>query len=272
MSFDDFVNYASIAAVVFAVQLFLSLGLLFLAMFFNNDRFAGVLDRNLFWVGFACSWLCITLILINSAWLLIIIPIILLAIAGWIVIKSIKSVNERATNNFIENETPTDLAVTITNNAKRLWGAAPVYVLPKTIPYDEHQLAERANLLVVEITEALTKSPISSRKKALLMRQARKVPVGIVESAWKLARLRRLQSLTDDQVVHAEAFDMESKRLQAMRDSVNLLASLPLSLMRLELAHDERYMDRIIEDLTENNRRLRDQTDAFAEVRAASLH
>jgi hypothetical protein len=132
-------------------------------------------------------------------------------------------------------------------------------------------VTRRAYLLLGEVEDTLKKSPITSEKKVLLMKQAAEIPDNVVQVTGKLEQLRRISRLAkSDGDVQREALDLEAQLHAAAEDSVELLASVPLSLIRLELAHRDTGIDGIVAGLRESNRRMRDLAEAYDEVRLGS--
>jgi len=200
--------------------------------------------------------------------------VILLATVGAAVGYALNGVTSKARNGFIKSDDPNTLATrrAVINRLRRIWRKPPILVVPKSkIKREEQELAERANVLIVEIQAALEKSTISPEKKTILMRQVRAVPASITEALWRLYRLRKLQELPYDQNHLQEAADLEAKALATIQGSVDGLMAMPLSLMRLEMAQADGSADRFIAELSELNKRLRDQTDAYLEVHSKSV-
>ena len=57
-----------------------------------------------------------------------------------------------------------------------------------------------------------------------------------------------------------------------MNQSVELLASLSVSLVQVELARGDRSADRLLADLDESNKRLVDLSSAYAESKQLSAY
>ncbi len=158
------------------------------------------------------------------------------------------------------------------NPIRRSKGIRPLRVIPyiDDAHRSEIDLLERADRLAREVHEALKHSPVSSERKADFERQAREVPDNVNRALWNLARLRRLSvsidSRSDPENQHRQAIsDLENKTLVEMTQSVDLLASLSVSLIQVELARGERSADRLLADLDESNKRLADLLSAYAE-------
>jgi hypothetical protein len=224
------------------------------------------------------------------------------SIFGLLVTYSLHSVYSQANNGFIENNDPQAMALrrTMVNRWRKLTGKPPILILPASrsqymslkdmvdtyvrrlvgkpplpaskISYEERQLADHANLVISEIKEALGKSPISTERKRDLMRQVRLFPLSITEAVWRLYRLRILQDLPYNPIDLKEVRDMENATLTLMHDSMGELMLMPLALMRLEVARADAHADRFIAEVSEINKRLREQYEAYGEVRSAAWH
>jgi hypothetical protein len=195
-----------------------------------------------------------------------------LSLAGFVAY-AVNSVNSKAKNGFIEDDNPNAMRIrrNITNGIRKVSGKLPVLVLPKSkIKSDERDLARHMNVVIVEIREALNKSPVSSEKKVILRREVSQVPANITDAMWRLHRLRRLQDLPYDQTNLTEMQAMESSTLALIRDSVEALMAMPVSLMQIETARADSSADRRIMEVREINQRLREQREAYAEVRSAT--
>jgi hypothetical protein len=169
------------------------------------------------------------------------------------------------------------LYAAIFNPIRRSKGIRPLRVIPfvDDAHRSEIDLLERADRLAREVHETLQRSPVSAEKKAAFERQAREVPDNVNQALWNLARLRRLYTSLDSQSdpanQHRQAIsDLENKILLEMTQSVDLLASLSVSLIQVELARGDRSTDRLLADLDESNKRLVDLSSAQAEIKQLS--
>ena len=226
--------------------------------------------------------------------------VLLASMFGLLGTLSLHSVYSRATNGFIESNDPQAMALrrAMINRWRKLNGKPPILILPASrsqyvslkdmvdtyvrrlvgkpplpackIGYEERQLADHANLVLAEIKEALSKSPISPERKRDLMRQVRLFPLSITEAIWRLYRLRILQDLPYNPIDLKEVMDMENATLRLMHDSMDEVMLMPLALMRIEVARADAHADRFIAEVSEINKRLREQGEAYVEVRSAS--
>ena len=226
--------------------------------------------------------------------------ILLASMGGLLVTFSLHSVYSQANNGFIENNDPQTMALRrgMINRWRTMTGKPPILVLPasrsqymslkdmvdttvrrlvgkpplpvSTIRYEERQLADHANVVIFEINEALSKSPISQERKRALLRQVRLFPQSITEAMWRLYRLRKLQDLPYAPQDLKEVRAMENSTLALMHDSIGELMLMPLGLMRLEVTRADTHADRFIAEVSEINQRLREHCEAYVEVRDAS--
>jgi hypothetical protein len=152
---------------------------------------------------------------------------------------------------------------------------------------DEWRQVRHARRLLAEIEDVLKYSPISDAKKSSLRQQADEIPTNIATAALKLYRVRRLQRIvrlahahdldgaqaTSDEVEQEEAqvldelAAMEQNLLGGMKGALQALRSMPVTLMRVELARDERAIDRLLANLDDTNRRVKDLADAYHDLK-----
>ena len=149
----------------------------------------------------------------------------------------------------------------------RIWLIPEHFVEP-----DERAMQTHAARLVYEIDDALKCSPLPAAKYAPIERQTRQVPDNLNRALWKLARLRRLAESIDygydkEGQQHQELENMAQQLRGEMQHSLELVSSLSISLVKVELAHDDLSADRLLADLDESNQRLRDLSASYAEVK-----
>jgi hypothetical protein len=138
--------------------------------------------------------------------------------------------------------------------------------------HPERAMQTHATRLVYEIDDALKCSPLPPEKYASFERQTRQVPGNLNRALWKLARLRRLAESIDYEYdkegqQHQELEAMTKRLHGEMRHSLELVSSLSISLVKVELAHDDLSSDRLLADLNDSNQRLRDLSASYAEVK-----
>ncbi|HTP07763.1 MAG TPA: hypothetical protein VMP08_05905 [Anaerolineae bacterium] len=159
------------------------------------------------------------------------------------------------------------------NPVRKAYGQSPLWLIPDHgIDADERDMVEHANRLAYEIRDAVKESPLSSQKRSSFQRQAGEVPDNLVQALWKLARLRRIAGAIDQRydeqgLKHQELEQMVNQLRGEMQHSVEVLSSISISLVRVQLAHDDLATDRLLADLNESNQRLRDLSASYHEVR-----
>jgi hypothetical protein len=152
-------------------------------------------------------------------------------------------------------------------NQPRIWLIPDNYVEPA-----ERAMQTHAARLVYEIADALKCSPLPPEKYATFERQTRQVPGNLNRALWKLARLRRLAESIDYQYdkdgrQHQELDAMTAQLHGEMQHALELVSSLSISLVKVELAHDDVSTERLLAALDDSNQRLRDLSASYAEVK-----
>ncbi len=130
------------------------------------------------------------------------------------------------------------------------------------------QRQKRAQELLEAIDDALRHAPIPSEQKLLIRKQSADVPQNITKSAEKLRRVWKLQDLARKHTGRSdpELEQMEHSLVATMDDSLDLMFSIPKSLMKVETARDEKAVEKIIAELNETNRRMLDLAEAHADI------
>jgi hypothetical protein len=149
----------------------------------------------------------------------------------------------------------------------RIWLVPEHYIKP-----DELMMLTHAARLTYEIDDARKCSPLPPDKYTSVERQTQQVPGNLDRALWKLARLRRLAESIDsdydtDGHRHQELATMTQQLHDEMRHSLEIISSLSIALVKVELAHDDLSTDRLLADLHESNRRLRDLSASYAELK-----
>ncbi len=159
------------------------------------------------------------------------------------------------------------------NLIRRAFNQPRIWLIPNAhIGSDERAMQTYAARLVYEIDDALKCSPLPPEKYASFERPTTQVPDNLNRALWKLARLRRLAESIDyafdeDGKQHQE-LDTLAKQLHGeMRHSLEIVSSLAISLVKVELARDELSTDRLLADLNESNQRLRDLSASYLEMK-----
>ena len=170
---------------------------------------------------------------------------------------------------------PALIYVAVANPARRLLGLSSFRIIPDGLEPAERAIIERADRLLDEIRSTLQDSPISPAKKASLARRAGELPENLARALWKLARLRRISESVDVQLERgrqdrADLAEMQDRLLADMTNSLQVLASISVSLLKVELARNDLAVDRLLADLDEANQRLRDMSASYTEIRKFS--
>ncbi len=161
----------------------------------------------------------------------------------------------------------------VLNPVRKMSGQSPLWLIPdRFIRPDECDMVEHANRLSNEIRDALKDSPFDAKKRASFESQAGDVPGNLVKALWKLARLRRIAESIDERYdrqgdKHQELDQMANQLRGVMQHSVEVLSSISISLVKVQLAHDDLASDRLLADLNESNQRLKDLSLSYAEVK-----
>lgn len=158
-------------------------------------------------------------------------------------------------------------------SVRKLFGKPPILVVPESqVSSEERKMVKRAAQLAAEVRAALRHSPISDSERASLARQADAVPANIAGALWRLARLRRVRKSADVKgkanSKAGEIKDLEKQVLGEIEHSLEVLASIPVNLVRVELARDDRRAGQLLADLGESNARLEDVSSAYHEMRS----
>lgn len=140
-----------------------------------------------------------------------------------------------------------------------------------------HHLRQRAQHILAEAREAIRRSHIPNERKTTLGNEARELYNNIAHGIWKLDRVRKIRELamkgpaTADSIrIVDDADQLESHLTAEINRSLDVLLSVPASLLKVEVAQGDRVVDHLIQSLDETNLRMRDMADAYADVRSAS--
>ncbi|HTP11198.1 MAG TPA: hypothetical protein VMP08_23245 [Anaerolineae bacterium] len=167
----------------------------------------------------------------------------------------------------------TQSRLALLNSIRKAFNQPRIWLIPDThVELDERAMQTHAARLVYEIDDALKCSPLPPEKYASFERQTRQVPGNLNRALWKLARLRRLAESIDDAYdkdgqQHQELDTMTHQLHDEMRHSLEIVSSLSISLVKVELAHDDLSTDRLLADLNDSNQRLRDLSTSYLEVK-----
>jgi hypothetical protein len=140
----------------------------------------------------------------------------------------------------------------------------------------ESRLGHSAHHLVSEVDEAVRHCSIPKAKQKILKQQAREISDNITSALWKLYHLRKIRQLATgvggtSYTAHviSESTEMERKLLYEIDRSLEVLFSVPLSLMKVGLAQAERTADRLLAELRETNERMRDIASSYDDMKAS---
>jgi hypothetical protein len=143
---------------------------------------------------------------------------------------------------------------------------------------NDNTMVWRAEKMRAEAREAIKRSRMAPERKAALNREANQLYDNIVQGAWKLERLRRLKELAirnapspSSARIVQDANEMETRLLDEMNRALDVLLTVPASLMKVEVAVDDRVTERLVDSLDEANARMRDLADAYDDVRDGSF-
>lgn len=167
----------------------------------------------------------------------------------------------------------TKTRVALLNAIRKAFSQPSIWLVPdEHIESDERAMLSHAARLVYEIDDALKCSPLPPEKYGAFERQTRQVPENLDRALWRLARLRRLAEVIDyhydsDGQRHQELESMTQQLRGEMQHSLELVSSLSISLVKVELAHHDLSTDRLLVDLNESNQRLRDLSASYLEVK-----
>ena len=205
----------------------------------------------------------------------------LFVFAGAVVAAATRSVVRWKARQYLVSTTPRPagaaMYAALFNPLRRSLGIRPLRVIPyiDALHRDEVKLLERADHLTQEIDSALKQSSLSDIRKADCERQACAIPDNIVNSLWALSRLRRLERLIDkrsdpDGQQRQAIAELESNLRLEMERSVEMLSSITVSLLQVELARNDDRISRLVHDLDETNKRLIDLSAGYAETKTLS--
>lgn len=170
---------------------------------------------------------------------------------------------------FRKNPRAQRIWIPLANPCRRLVGLPRLYILPYKNVSQERELAEQAIKLAGSVRESLRlNTRLSAQKKAAIQQQAQQIPANIAQSLWKLERLRDLsQTLTGDP--RRELEELDFKLQVQMEHSLHVLKNMPVNLLKLEVASEDRALERLVNDLTDSNTKMRDLAESYADLKQA---
>lgn len=177
----------------------------------------------------------------------------------------------RRHKDYVTGDKEQSLHLSLLNPLRARFARPPIWLVPsERIESDEYETLVGANRLVAEVQDALEHSPLPPHKRASFDQQARDVPRNVVQALWKLSRLRRMTESIGSQYgaqSREEIREMDERIRAELDRSLEVFASIPVSLMKVELAHGNIATDRLLADLSEANQRLYDLSSSYAEIR-----
>jgi hypothetical protein len=194
-----------------------------------------------------------------------------------IVLVSIVSIKEE---DYLCSDKPGLVAhgfLAVVNPVRRRLGLTPFRLIPAHKHDDPGApLLQQADRILSEIRLTLKHSPMSAERKLSLERQAADIPNNLTRALWKLAQLRRLSQSIDpafdqDGQNQAGVAELQDRLLSEMAQSVQVLSSISISLLKVELTHNDAAVDRLLSGLQAANQRLEDISTSYAELRGSPL-
>ena len=153
---------------------------------------------------------------------------------------------------------------------RRVSGKTADFVLQSPRIKSELPTYKKAQTIQREIENILKGNKrISANKKRVLQEQTSAMLNNIVEIIKRLDTVRRLiPTLDGKDRTEMEKMDF-SLQLQIER-SLETLQSIPISLVKVEIASEERSIDRLIDDLSETNETMHDLADSYKAIQRLS--
>jgi hypothetical protein len=106
-----------------------------------------------------------------------------------------------------------------------------------------------AEALIKTIKDTMKHAPISSEQRTIIKNQTKKLLNNIARSLWRLHRIYKFERMLYYRPQQrSELQNMKEQLIAQMDQSLELLSSIPIALMKVEFAQDDR-VDRIITDL-----------------------
>jgi hypothetical protein len=146
------------------------------------------------------------------------------------------------------------------NRINRVLGRSPIYYVPADMEHvkDEYQLVHDSLGLMRDVESSLKRNPtLSAQSKRSIQAQIEHIPPNLITSVKQLEHLRRIAK-TADKYQRDEIDQMDFKLQVQIQHSLQMLKSIPIELMKIELASTDRTVKRLVNDLTETNDKLRD--------------
>jgi hypothetical protein len=153
---------------------------------------------------------------------------------------------------------------------QRLSGQTPDFVLQSERIKSELPTYRKARTIYREIENILKENKrISSDKKRRVQEQSAAMLDNMVDIMKRLDTVRRLTpTLSGKKRDEMENIDFSLQ--QQIERSLETLQSIPLGLVKVEMASEERSIDRLIDDLSETNETMHDLADSYKAIQRLS--
>ena len=130
------------------------------------------------------------------------------------------------------------------------------------------QMKRHADRLFSEICDALKYNQrIPPEKKSALNRQTRQMTDYALNSLQKLERIQRRRPLVNE-TRRLELARLERRLTAEVERALSMLEDALVSIITVDVAGGNARIDRLVNDLSESNSRLRDTADAHDEIRS----
>ena len=153
---------------------------------------------------------------------------------------------------------------------QRVSGQTPDFALQSERIKSELPTYQKARTIYREIENILKENKrISPDKKRRVQEQSAAMLSNMVEIIKRLDTVRRLMpTLSGKERTEMENIDFSLQ--QQIERSLETLQSIPLSLVKVEMASEERSIDRLIDDLSETNETMHDLADSYKAIQRLS--
>lgn len=148
--------------------------------------------------------------------------------------------------------------------------------VPRRLP--ESQYARDADNLLRQIRDALSTSSISPEQRSAVETQIGQVPRNLALALQRLQRIRTVKKIAkrspDTQNLDAimdDVREMEKRVQDELSRMHETLLTVPVSLLKIDVARNGRSIERIVEDLSDMNNRLGDVAETYDELREEDI-
>jgi hypothetical protein len=201
--------------------------------------------------------------LLAPVWIALAIPLILAYLAFKVLVYLIA---EAATAESGQRNTPAAHRFRWTSDSKTVH---PLGALrSKRSDPAARQMKRHAERLFSEISEALKHNQrIPPDKKAALNKQTRQMTDYAVSSLQKLEQIHRRKAIVNE-TRRLELARLERRLTAEVERALSMLEDALVSIITVDIAGGNARIDRLVNDLSESNSRLRDTADAHDEIRS----